>query len=345
MPYSNSDLNPLYNFQNFVVGPCNLFAHSAAMGITKNPAEMYNPLFLHGGVGLGKTHLMQAIGREMHSGRGRRQRIVYLSTESFTNQLIAAIRKRSTAEFREKYRSIDVLLVDDIHFIAGKDATQEEFFHTFNALHDRKKQIVISSDRPPKEIPTLEDRLVSRFEWGLVAGLEPPDFDTRVAILKHKAEACTIPVPPEVIELIAKHIRSNIRQLEGALTRLIATAGVHRERISLQMATELLGDTIARSSAGEITVDKIMTASAHFFGLKRSDLASSRRSRSITFPRQVAMYLCRQLTTSSLYEIGRAFGKKDHTTVMHACRKIDGLITTDPAQGSLIQSLREEIEA
>ena len=345
MTLSNSELNPLYSFESFVIGSCNLFAHSAAKGVAENPAEMYNPLFLHSGVGLGKTHLMQAIGREMRSERRRRLKIMYLSTESFTSQLIMSIRNRSTSEFREKYRTVDVLLVDDIHFIAGKDATQEEFFHTFNALHDRKKQIVISSDRPPKEIPTLEDRLVSRFEWGLVASLEPPDFDTRVAILKQKAKGCKAPVPTEVIELIAKHIRSNIRQLEGALTRLIATASVHRESISLQMATDMLHETIANAGAGEVTVDKIMAVSAQFFGLKQSDLASSRRSRAITFPRQVAMYLCRQLTTSSLYEIGRAFGKKDHTTVMHACRKIDALINSDPKQASSIQSLREEIEA
>jgi chromosomal replication initiator protein len=345
MAISNSELNPLYSFESFVVGPCNLFAHSAARGVTQNPAGMYNPLFLHGGVGLGKTHLMQAIGREMRSDRRSRLKVAYLSTESFTNQLISAIRNRSTSEFREKYRTVDVLLVDDIHFIAGKDATQEEFFHTFNSLHDTKKQIVISSDRPPKEIPTLEDRLISRFEWGLVASIEPPDFDTRVAILKQKAKGCKTPVPPEVIELIAKHIRSNIRQLEGALTRLIATAGVHRERISLEMATDMLHDTIARTGGGEITLDKIMAVSAQFFGLKQSDLASSRRSRSITFPRQVAMYLCRRLTEASLYEIGRAFGKKDHTTVMYACRKIDALVNSDPTQASLIQSLREEIEA
>lgn len=342
---SRSELNPLYSFENFVVGPCNLFAHSAAEGVASNPAEMYNPLFLYGGVGLGKTHLMQAIGHKVRSGLDGRLRTVYLSTESFTNQLISAIQKRSTADFRARFRNIDILLVDDIHFIAGKDATQEEFFHTFNALHDRKKQIVISSDRSPKEIPTLEDRLISRFEWGLVAALKPPDFDTRVAILRKKAEKCKTPVPPEVLELIAQHIKSNIRELEGALTRLVAAAGVRREHLTPKMAADMLKEAIKSAAAREITIEKILRASARFFGIKQSELISSRLSRSITYPRQIAMYLSRELTHSSFSEIGRAFGKKDHTTVLHACRKIAALLETDPHQAAQIRRLREEIES
>lgn len=310
-----------------------------------SPAEMYNPLFLYGGVGLGKTHLMQAIGHEVRSRHSNKLKAVYISTERFTNQLISAIQNRSTAEFRDRYRTVDVLLIDDIHFIAGKDATQEEFFHTFNALHDRKKQIVISSDRPPKDIPTLEERLVSRFEWGLVAALEIPDYETRIAILKEKARSCKTPIPPEVLEMIAKLVKSNIRELEGALTRLVATSGVRGEPVSPEMAAEVLKDTIRRGSAAEITVKKIARMAAWFFGIRESDLLSSRRSRSITFPRQVAMYLCRELTSASFYDIARAFGKKDHTTVLHACKKVKNLVDSDPTQASLVMRLRDEIEA
>ncbi len=343
MNYSQSEFNPQYTFDNFVVGPCNLFAHSAAGGVARNPAEIYNPLFLYGGVGLGKTHLMQAIGHEARSTHGRKLRALYLSTESFTNQLISAIQNRSTKEFRRKFRTIDILLVDDIHFIAGKDATQEEFFHTFNALHDKKKQIVISSDRPPKEIPTLEERLISRFEWGLVASLQPPDFETRVAILHKKAENCKKKISGEILELIARHIRSNIRELEGALTRMVATASVRGEALTPQLASEVLQD-VAERACGEITIEKILRISARFFGIRESDLSSSRRSRSITYPRQMAMYLCRRLTSVSLHKIGLAFGKKDHTTVLHACRKIEKLVDSDPGQAALVESLRDEIE-
>ena len=344
MSYSSSDLNTQYCFESFVVGPCNLFAHSAARGVAEKPAEIYNPLFIHGGVGLGKTHLMQAIGHHALSRHAGRMRVVYLSTESFTNHLISAIQNRATDRFRQRFRNIDVLLVDDIHFIAGKDATQEEFFHTFNALHDKKKQIVISSDRPPKEIPTLENRLVSRFEWGLVASLEPPDYQTRVAILRKKAENCKSPVATEILELIAERVHSNIRELEGALTKLVATASIRGETLSRRLAAEALEEAFNRAAKSEPTVDSVRRVSARFFGVKESDLASSRRSRSITFPRQVAMYICRALTSASLHEIGQAFGKKDHTTVMYACRKIETLIQTDPRQASLIRRLREEIE-
>lgn len=345
MNHTSSGLNPQYSFENFVVGPCNLFAQSAAKGVAQNPAEIYNPLFLHGGVGLGKTHLMQAIGHAIRSDRRSNKRVEYLTTETFTNQLVAAIKKRSTAEFRDKYRGIDVLLVDDIHFIARKNATQEEFFHTFNALHDKKKQIVICSDRPPKEIPTLEDRLISRFEWGLVAAIQPPDYDTRVAILTRKARACKSPIPTEAIRLIATHIRSNIRELEGALTRLIATASLNRQPITVETAADILKDEIARTSAGEITVQKIILATERSFGLRKGDLTSQRRSRAITHPRQIAMYLCRELTTDSLSHIARPFNKKDHTTILHAHRKIASLINSDPTQAASIRRLREELES
>lgn len=344
MRYSYSTLNPQYTFQDFVVGPCNLFAHSAAKGIAEKPAEMYNPLFLHGGVGLGKTHLMQAIGHHTLSEHGGKLRALYLSTESFTNELISAIQNRATEEFRQKFRSIDFLLVDDIHFIAGRDATQEEFFHTFNALHDKKKQIVISSDRPPKQIPTLEERLVSRFEWGLVAALEAPDFATRIAILRKKAEKCKARLSTEMFEFIAQHVRSNIRELEGALTKLVATASVRGEPPSMRLVHEVLDD-IMRRRAAEITLEKIKRVSAGFFDVKESDIASSKRSRSVVFPRQVAMYLSRELTSESLQEIGRAFGKKDHTTVLHACRKIERLFHTDRHQASLVEKLRKKIES
>jgi chromosomal replication initiator protein len=337
------ELNPQYTFDNFVVGPCNLFAHSAARGVADKPAELYNPLFLYGGVGLGKTHLMQAIGHYALSARGGRLKTTYLSTENFTNQLISAIQNRSTEAFRQRFRGTDILLIDDIHFIAGRDATQEEFFHTFNALHDRKKQIVISSDRPPKEIPTLEDRLVSRFQWGLVAALEAPDLVTRVAILRKKAKNCRTPVPTEVLGTIARHVSSNIRELEGALTRLVASASVRGVAPTVQLAEELLRHTIRRAGARDVTPEAIRRATAKFFGIRESDLISARRSRSVVLPRQVGMYLSRELTSASLIEIGRAFGRTDHTTVIHACRRVKELCLDDPKQATLVERIREEI--
>ncbi|MBI5118609.1 chromosomal replication initiator protein DnaA [Candidatus Poribacteria bacterium] len=341
----HSNLNPQYTFSNFVVGSCNLFAHSAAKAVAEKPAELYNPLFLYGGVGLGKTHLMQAIGHCALAEHRGGLKAAYLSTESFTNQLIAAIQNRATEEFRQKFRSIDFLLIDDIHFIAGKDATQEEFFHTFNALHDKKKQIVISSDRPPKQIPTLEERLVSRFEWGLVAFLEAPDFDTRVAILKKKAENMKVALSSDVFDLIAQHISSNIRELEGALTRVVATASVREKKLTTDLAREVLDDIIKRAHGAEITLESIKKISAKFFGLRESDLTSARRSRAVTFPRQVAMYMGRRLTSASLLEIADAFSRNDHTTVMHAYRKIENMLRADPKTGAMVESLRRQIEA
>lgn len=322
-----------------------MFAHSAAKGIAERPAELYNPLFLYGGVGLGKTHLMQAIAHHALSLHSDRLKAAYLSTEDFTNQLISSIQKRTTKEFREKFRNIDFLLVDDIHFIAGKDATQEEFFHTFNALHDRKKQIVISSDRRPKQIPTLEDRLVSRFEWGLVASLEAPDFETRVAILRKKAEHYRTDISEELLEFIAHHVTSNIRELEGALTRVIAAASVRGELPTAEFAGDVIADMMKHALEHEVTIERVKKVSAKFFGIREAQIVSSRRGRAISFPRQVAMYLSRELTSASLLEIGKAFGKKDHTTVLHACRKIDDLARTDPATRSLLEKLRKEIRS
>jgi len=338
-------LNRHYTFDNFVVGPCNVFAHSAAKGVSEKPAELYNPLFLYGGVGLGKTHLMQAIGHYAPSQRNRNLKVAYLSTESFTNQLILAIQSRNMENFRRKFRTIDFLLIDDIHFIAGKDATQEEFFHTFNALHDKKKQIVISSDRHPKQIPTLKDRLISRFEWGVVAPLDLPDFDTRVAILKKKAANARAVLSPEVLELIAQRVTSNIRKLEGTLTKLLAVAGVRDTSPSLELAEEVLEDATMYDLNHDVTVERIRKSAAEFFGLRESDFTSSRRSRSIAFPRQVAMYLSRELTSTPLSRIGEAFGGKDHTTVIYACRRINDLLRTDQERAYLIESLRKKIES
>jgi len=345
VPYIQSRLNPQYTFENFVVGSCNLFAHSAARAVAERPAEYYNPFFLHGGVGLGKTHLMQAIGHyavKRHTGS---LRALYLSTEQFTNQLILAIQNRATEEFRQKFRTIDFLLIDDIHFIAGKDATQEEFFHTFNALHDKKKQIVISSDRPPKQIPTLENRLVSRFEWGLVAALEPPDFDTRVAILRKKAEGCSAHLSQETFALIAQQASSNVRELEGVLTRLLATASIRGVSPSPELTREVLQEIIKHGGIREITVGKIKQVTAKFFGIRESDLSSRQRSRSIALPRQIAMYMSRELTSLSLSAIGEAFGGKDHTTVMHACRKIEGMLKSNSHYSSLIHDIRQQIQS
>lgn len=341
----HTTLNRQYTFDNFVVGTCNVFAHSAAKGVAERAAELYNPLFLYGGVGLGKTHLMQAIGHYAPSRNKPTLKVAYLSTESFTNQLISAIQSRNTEQFRRRFRNIDFLLIDDIHFIAGKDATQEEFFHTFNALHDKKKQIVISSDRPPKQIPTLKDRLISRFEWGIVASLDPPDYDTRVAILRKKAEHSRAALSTEILELIAEHVSSNIRELEGALTKLLALAGLRDESPSLELAKEVLEDLTRPGRRRKVTMERIRQASAKFFGIRESDFASSRRSRSVVFPRQVAMYLSRELTSAPLSQIGEAFGGKDHSTVIHACRRVKNLLQADCERAHLIDSLRTTIES
>ncbi|MGL4797597.1 MAG: chromosomal replication initiator protein DnaA [Paraclostridium sp.] len=315
------NLNPKYTFDTFVIGNSNRFAHAACVAVAEAPARAYNPLFLYGGVGLGKTHLMHAIGHHIMEQK-KDPKVVYVSSEKFTNELINSIKDDRNEEFRNKYRNVDVLLIDDIQFIAGKERTQEEFFHTFNSLHEANKQIIISSDRPPKEIPTLEDRLRSRFEMGLITDIQAPDFETRMAILRKKAQMENLDVPNEVTVYIAKNIKSNIRELEGALTRVVAYSSLTNRTISFELASEALKDIITTSKHEEITVNRIKEKVSSVFGLKMEDFNSKKRTRSISYPRQVAMYLSRELTDLSLPKIGEEFGGRDHTTVIHAHDKI-----------------------
>ncbi|MGL5650884.1 MAG: chromosomal replication initiator protein DnaA [Paraclostridium sp.] len=315
------NLNPKYTFDTFVIGNSNRFAHAACVAVAEAPARAYNPLFLYGGVGLGKTHLMHAIGHHIMEQK-KDPKVVYVSSEKFTNELINSIKDDRNEEFRNKYRNVDVLLIDDIQFIAGKERTQEEFFHTFNSLHEANKQIIISSDRPPKEIPTLEDRLRSRFEMGLITDIQAPDFETRMAILRKKAQMEDIDVPNEVTVYIAKNIKSNIRELEGALTRVVAYSSLTNRTICFELASEALKDIITTSKHEEITVNRIKEKVSTVFSLKMEDFNSKKRTRSISYPRQVAMYLSRELTDLSLPKIGEEFGGRDHTTVIHAHDKI-----------------------
>ncbi len=316
-------INPKYLFGTFVVGSCNQFAHAAALAVADSPSKTYNPLYIYGGVGLGKTHLMCAIGHHVKN-QNRHLRLMYISAEKFMNELINAIRYDQTMVFREKYRSIDVLLIDDIQFIAGKERTQEEFFHTFNALYDGQKQIVISSDCPPREIPTLEERLHSRFEWGLIADIQPPDLETKIAILRKKAETEKIDLPDNVALFIASKIKSNIRELEGSLVRLTALSSLKGESINLMLAQEALKNIVEEEERA-ITIETIQKVVADFYNLKVADLKSKSNSRNIAVPRQIAMYLCKTLTKASLPEIGREFGGKHHTTVIHSINKINDL--------------------
>ncbi len=316
-------LNPRYTFDNFVIGPSNRHAHAYCLAVAESPAKAYNPLFIYGGVGLGKTHLLQAVCHHIKNNSQKTLKIHYFSSERFTNELIDAIQHRSTAAFRQKYRNVDVLLIDDIHFIAGKEATQEEFFHTFNVLYDAHKQIIISSDRPPKEIANLEEKLVSRFSWGLTIDIQPPDLETRVAILKKKIEREPVVVPDEVIFFIAQLIKTNIRELEGALIRTIAYSLLEEKPITLELAKEVLKDLL-REPKKLITVDFIQRCVTEEFGISLHDLKTRRRNKNIVLPRQVAMYLSRELTDLSLPEIGNFFGGKDHTTVLHSYNKIKG---------------------
>lgn len=334
-----ADLNNKYNFDNFVVGPGNRFAHAASYAVCEAPARQYNPLFIYGPVGLGKTHLMQSIAHEIKK-RHPEFRVLYISSEKFTNQLISAIQNRSTPQFRNKYRSVDLLLIDDIHFLAEKEATQEEFFHTFNALYDAHKQIVVSSDRPPKDIPGLEERLVSRFGWGLVTDIQPPDFETRVAILKKKMEKETVEVPDDVAYFIASKIRSNIRELEGALIRVVAFCTLTRQPLNVKIAQEVLKDSL-KEEEQKISIEQIQKVVAEFFHLKVSDLRAKRRSRSIARPRQIAMYLVRTITSHSLPEIGEYFGGRDHTTVLHAVNKLGMEIEQNPETQRLMGELKD----
>lgn len=336
-------LNPKYTFESFVIGPSNRFAHAASSAVCDSPAKAYNPLFIYGGVGLGKTHLMHAMGHKVLQ-KMPKAKILYISSEEFTNQLIGAIQNRTTTKFREKYRSVDILLIDDIHFIAGKESTQEEFFHTFNTLYDAHKQIVVSSDRPPKEIQALEERLVSRFEWGLVTDIQPPDFETRMAILKKKSERETINLPDDVYYFLAEKIKSNIRELEGALIRVVAYAKLVGKDITVDMVKDVLKDMI-REGEKKITIDMIQKKVCEYFDIKISDMKVKKRSRGIAYPRQIAMYLARQLTDYSLPEIGEYFGGRDHTTVMHAYDKIKTDLKVKKGLSELIDRVTDNIRA
>jgi chromosomal replication initiator protein len=333
---ASGSLNPKYTFESFVVGSSNQFAHAAARAVAEIPSKSYNPLFVYGGVGLGKTHLMHAIGHYIQA-RNRQLNLLYISTDRFINEMINAIRFDRLPAFRQKYRLIDVLLVDDIQFIAGKDRTQEEFFHIFNALHDGQKQIVISSDCPPRQIPTLEERLHSRFEWGLIADIQPPDIETKVAILRKKAEAERVEIPENVALFIASKVKTNIRELEGSLIRLIAYASLTGRDIDLPLAQEILRDLLATEEK-PITMEMIQKFVADHYNVKLTELKARNNSKAVAVPRQIAMYLAKTLTGASLPEIGKGFGGKHHSTVIHSVRKIDNLRKRDPEFDRLINT-------
>ena len=332
-------LNPKYTFDTFVVGSSNQFAHAAALAVGEKPSKAYNPLFLYGGVGLGKTHLMHAIGH-MIKLNNKQLRLTYVSTEKFTNEVINAIRYDKMLSFNERYRNNDVLIIDDIQFIAGKERTQEVFFHTFNSLYDTHKQIIISADCPPRKIPTLEERLHSRFEWGLIADIQAPDLETKVAIIKKKAERQNIPVPDNVALYIASKIKSNIRELEGALVRLIAYCSLKGSEITLQMAQETLHDILGPGERA-VTIEMIQKTVADYFKMRVQELKSKNNSKSVTLPRQICMYLCKKVTGASLPQIGREFGDKHHTTVLHSIQKIEDLIQRDHELSKQIQSFMD----
>ena len=338
-----SQLNPKYIFDTFVIGNSNRFAHAASLAVAEAPAMAYNPLFIYGGVGLGKTHLMHAIGHYILS-QNPKANVVYVSSEKFTNELINSIRDDRNVEFRNKYRNVDVLLIDDIQFIAGKERTQEEFFHTFNALHDANKQIIISSDRTPKEIPTLEDRLRSRFEWGLIADIQAPDLETRIAILRKKAQMENIDVPNDVMVYIATKIKSNIRELEGALIRIVAYSSLTNRDVTVDLAEEALKDILSSTRPQEVNVAFIKEVVSKNLGIKMEDFNSKKRTRTISYPRQIAMYLCRELTDLSLPKIGEEFGGRDHTTVIHAYEKISLEIESDLYLRKKVDRLIKEIK-
>ena len=335
-------LNPRYTFETFIVGPSNQFAHAACRAVAEAPSRSYNPLFIYGGVGLGKTHLMHAVGHYVLQHH-QRFKLTYISSERFMNEMINALRHDRVLDFRERYRSVDVLLVDDIQFVSGKEGTQTEFFHTFNALHDAQKQIVISSDRPPHEIPALEERLRSRFEWGLIADIQPPDIETKVAILKKKAETEAVPLPDGVAMYMASRIKSNIRELEGSLIRLIAYASLQGRPLSLELAQEVLRNVIEHDDRA-ITIEQIQKFVAEYYNLKLGEVKSRNNSKSVAMPRQVAMYLCKSLTHASLPEIGRSFGGKHHSTVIHSIKKVEDLRKKDGDFNSLINNLLESFK-
>jgi chromosomal replication initiator protein len=342
-PLTEPSLSAKYTYDSFVVGSCNQFAHAASLAVAEAPGRTYNPLYLYGGVGLGKTHLMHACGHAIRS-RNQHLKLCYISSERFMNDLINAIRYDKTQSFREKYRSVDVLLIDDVQFMAGKERTQEEFFHTFNALYDQQKQIVISSDCPPREIPTLEERLHSRFEWGLIADIEPPDLETKIAILKRKGDLIGVSIPDDVAMFIASRVKSNIRELEGSLVRLIAIASLRGEPISKSLAQDAIRNIAKEEESGVVTIQQIQKAVASTYKLTSEELISKNNARQISHPRQVAMYLCKHLTKHSYPEIGRAFGGKHHTTVMHSVEKIETLVATDETLQRLISELSESLQ-
>ena len=336
-----AQLNPRYTFDAFVIGSGNQFAHAACRAVAERPSKAYNPLFLYGGVGMGKTHLMQAIGHEIKR-RQPQAAICYISSEKFTNEMINSLRYDKMSSFRDKFRNVDVLLVDDIQFLAQKERTQEEFFHTFNALHESMKQIVIASDRPPKELAEIEDRLRSRFEWGLIADIQPPDLETKVAILQKKAEQEKVTLPTDVALYVASNIRSNVRELEGALIRLVAHSSLIGAEITLPYAQQVLKNFID-SQARKVTIEGIQKAVAEQFGLRLVEIKAKNNSRAIVYPRQIAMYLAKHMTEASLPEIGRQFGGKHHTTVLHSVEKIDELRTTDKDLNRLLNKMTEQL--
>ncbi|MCG1184304.1 chromosomal replication initiator protein DnaA [Staphylococcus epidermidis] len=340
--WGKEQFNMHNTFDTFVIGPGNRFPHAASLAVAEAPAEAYNPLFIYGGVGLGKTHLMHAIGHHVLSNKPN-AKVIYTSSEKFTNEFIKSIRDNETEAFREKYRKIDVLLIDDIQFIQNKEQTQEEFFHTFNELHQNSKQIVISSDRPPKEIAKLEDRLRSRFEWGLIVDITPPDYETRMAILQKKIEEENLDIPPEALNYIANQIQSNIRELEGALTRLLAYSKLQGKPITTELTAEALKDIIQSPKSKKITIQDIQKVVGQYYSVRIEDFSAKKRTKSIAYPRQIAMYLSRELTDFSLPKIGEEFGGRDHTTVIHAHEKIANDIKSDPTFKQEVENLEKEI--
>ena len=345
MAIQNANLNPRYTFDTFVVGKNNNLAHAASLAVAESPGEIYNPLFIYGGVGLGKTHLMHSVAHFVLKNNPD-AKILYVTSEKFTNELIDAIRNKnniSTTEFREKYRNNDILLIDDIQFIIGKESTQEEFFHTFNALYEAKKQIIISSDRPPREIETLEERLRSRFEWGLTVDIQQPDYETRMAILRKKEELEGYNIDNEVIKYIASNVKSNIRELEGALTKIVALSKLNNREINIELAEEALKDLISPNAVKEVTPQLIINVVSEHFGINSLDVIGQKRSKELVFPRQIVMYLCGEMTTESLQSIGKALGGRDHTTIIHGTKKIASELKEDENLKNTIDILKKKI--
>lgn len=343
--YENANLNPKYKFDTFVVGSNNKFAHSASLAVAESPGEAYNPLYLYGGAGLGKTHLMHSIGHFIME-QNAEMKVLYVTSEEFTNEVIESIRSGNAAamtKLREKYRTVDVLMVDDVQFIIGKESTQEEFFHTFNVLHAAGKQIILSSDKPPKEMETLEERFRSRFEWGLIADIQPPDYETRMAILRKNAESCELEIEEEIIKYIATNIKSNIRELEGAFNKIIAFAKLNKVNPSLSLAEEALKDIIYPDKPKEITPQLIINVVSEHFGVNPEDITSKKRNSEFVVPRQVVMYLCRELTDTSLTNIGKLLGKKDHTTIIHGVNKIGEELNTNEELRNKVDIIKKKI--